>query len=265
MKISFCINVFRNDELIPACYRLAELGYDGVEIWQRQVEQNRWPMLRAAVADAGLSVAQLCPYFDLVHGPAGVEASVKLAREYVNLARECPHAPPLVRVFTGPISGGGLVPSADCPPRTWAEAVEGMRRICEVGAPHGVRFALETHRGTLVDRSDAIVKFIAEVGCENLGANLQVPLEGEEDVVASARKVGPHVIHLHANNAGADGRATFLGRGTRYDFEAFLRAVRASGPFDGYVSVEHAYHHPVWQTAVVEAEYLRGLLAKLEH
>lgn len=263
MKSAFCVNVFRNDEVIPSLYQLARLGYAGVEIWQRQVEQNRWPLIRAAVADAGLAVAQLCPYFDLVHGPKGIEASVELARQYVDLAADCPGGPALVRVFTGPVSGDGKVGSADCDEPTWAEAVAGMRRICELGQPAGVRFALETHHGTLVDTSASILRFINDVGCDNLGANLQVPLAGGEDPLESARQVGPHVIHLHANIRGADGKSTFLGEGTSYDFEAFVREVRASGPFDGYISVEHAYHHHLWKTAVVEAEYLAGLIQRI--
>jgi 3-dehydroshikimate dehydratase len=260
MKLAFCINVFRNDELLSVPYRLAELGYHGVEIWQRQIEQNRWPLLRAAVADAGLRVAQLCPYFDLVNGPEKIEASVKLAETYVKLAVECPGEPALVRVFTGPLQGPGRVASAQCSQEVWAQAVAAMRRICQLGRPHGVRFALETHHGTLVDTSASIVQFIGDVAADNLGANLQVPLEGEPDPIESARKVGPHVIHLHANNH-RDGKGTFLADG-EYDFAAFVRAVRAAGPFDGYVSIEHAYHHPLWQTAVVEAGYLSALVAK---
>ncbi len=263
MKLAYCINVFRNDELMPAIYRLAQLGYHGVEIWQRQVEQCRWAMLRAAVADAGIQVAQLCPYFDLVSGPEKVEASVKLARQYVELAAECPGDRPRIRVFTGPVSGDGKVGSADCDDATWAAAVDGMRRICEVGRDAGVSFALETHHGTLVDTSDSILRFIGDVSCENLGANLQVPLADGEDPQESARRVGPHVVHLHANNRGPDGKPTFLGEGTRYDFEGFVRAVRESGPFDGYISVEHASHHHVWKTAVVEAEYLADLIDRL--
>ncbi|MDD4889163.1 MAG: sugar phosphate isomerase/epimerase [Phycisphaerae bacterium] len=262
MKSSFCINVFRNDELVPAIYRLAELGYQGVEIWQRQMEQNRWPILRAAVADAGLRVAQLCPYFDLVNGPEKIEASVKLAEQYVQLAAECPETPALVRVFTGPLHGPGAVASSACSQAAWAAAVAGMRRICQIGAARGVGFALETHRGTLVDTGKSIVQFITDVATPNLGANLQVPLEGEPNPAASARKVGPHVVHLHANNH-KDGKGTFLADG-EYDFAAFLKAVADSGPFDGFVSIEHAYHHPVWQTAVVEAEYLKKLIPTIE-
>ena len=33
---------------------------------------------------------------------------------------------------------------------------------------------------------------------------------------------------------------------------------------DGFVSVEHAYHPPVWKTAVVEADYLTPLIATLQ-
>ncbi len=260
MKIGFCVNVLRNDELVPAMYRLAELGYHGVEVWQRQVEQNRWPVLRAAIADAGLAVAQLCPYFDLVNGPANIEASVKLAEEYIRLAADCPGEPALVRVFTGPLTGPGSLTSANCSQEIWAQAVKALRRICQLGAAAGVRLAVETHPGTLADTIDSILALLRDVAADNLALNLQVPLEDEADPLAAAAKLAPHVVHLHANNYAGD-KQTFLADGD-YDFAAFLRAVRAGGRFDGYISIEHGQHHPVWQTAVVEAEYLKKLLAQ---
>ena len=261
MKIAFCTSVFRPDELISTIYRLAQLGYDGVELRQQQFDYHRWAILKAAVADAGMAVAQVSPYFDLVNGPEKIEASVKQAEQFVKMAAESPGGPALVRVFTGPLDGPGAVSSAKCSQANWAAAVAGMRRICRLGEPHGVRFALETHHNMLIDTSASITQFLRDVGMANLGVNLQVPLDDDADPVVSARKLGQHVIHLHANNE-RDGHNTFLADGI-YDFPAFLRAVVESGPFDGFVSVEHAYHHPLWQTAVVEIDYLKKVIATI--
>lgn len=262
MKIAFCTNVFSADEFLPACQRLAALGYDAVELWQATLETWRPEELKAHLDDAGLRVAQLCPYFDFTGGRADWERSLREAARFVELARV--YDTPLIRVFTGHVGSNEAVEEQ------WQAAVWGLRSACALGAEHGLRFAVEAHPGTLADSSLSIQRLLDEVAAPNLGLNLQVPI-GDEEPLDSARQLAPWVIHLHAHNwRGPAPRGeweclTMLDDGD-LNFPAFLRILRRAG-FDGYVSIEHGTHlgrDDMWQVAEHEIRYLRELSPKIE-
>jgi sugar phosphate isomerase/epimerase len=163
-----------------------------------------------------------------------------------------------IRTYTGNVG------SADATSEQWEACVEGLRRVCEMGRPHGIVFPLETHQvihsgPNLTDTSATTLRLLEEVGMDNLTVNLQTPLL-EETVFETAERLGRHTIMLHAHNwIGAWPRLTFLDEGD-VDFTAFMRVLKGQG-FDGYISIEHGSHHPPYETAEHEIKYLKRLIA----
>ena len=138
-----------------------------------------------------------------------------------------------------------------------------------MAAASDVTLLLETHQvihsgPCLSDTSPTTIRLLELVDRSNLRVAIQTPLVGEtpED---SARQLGRYVDQIQAHNwIGATettwGQLTFLDAGD-LDFSRYLRILREEG-FDGWISVEHAHHHPWEETAAHEIAYLRRLLAE---
>ena len=261
MKTAFCTNVFEPAAFEQGLRKVAELGYDAVELWQKTLDSWDLDKLERLLSELELGVAQVCPYFDFTGNRAEWDSSIQEARRFVALAAR--FEAPLVRAFTGHIGG------ADATVEQWEAAIWGLRAVCALGAQEGIVFALETHPGCLMDCTDGAQRLLREVGAPNLGLNLQVPLD-DEDPLDSMHSLAAHVVHLHAHNwigpapGGQWEQLTCLGSGD-LDFPRFLAIARSAG-FDGYVSIEHATHHgrsdPL-EVAAHEIAYLRGLFDQL--
>ena len=257
MKSSFCTNAFGNDQADQekAIPYLAELGYDGIELWQQYLCNADLGWVRSIADGHDLEIVQICPYFDFTTSQDTWDQSIRDAETFIEYAVEldCP----FIRTYTGNVG------SADATVAQWDACVRGMRRICEMGAAYNIVFPLETHQvihhgPNLTDTSPSTLKLLDDVGMENLTVNLQTPLVGES-VFHTVDQLGKHVVHLHAHNwVGGWPSLTFLDAGD-VDFTAFIRRLQHKG-FDGYISIEHGSHHPPYETAAHEIAYLKQLI-----
>ena len=253
MKTSYCCNVFKFEDLQRGLGYIAGLGYDGTEFWEKHLSLLKVDELAAQLKQIKLQVAQVCPYFNFTGTPEQWAASIKIAETYINYSRLL--GKPLIRVFTGEVG------SAAATPEQYQAGVRGLRTVCEMAAPEGIGFALETHQGSLMDSLEATRRLLDDVGMDNLGVNYQ-PGPGMGDWRAWVEQLGHRIVHLHCHNYGPDGKMAFLDRGVWYNFAEFVDALAKKG-YRGYLSVEHGYHSgDVWETARHEVGHLKRLAAQ---
>ena len=253
MKTSYCSNVFKFEELEKGLRFIAGLGYDGTEFWEKHLSQLNVGELADLLGELGLAAAQICPYFNFTGTRQEWEESIRIAETYIDYSLSL--GKPLIRVFTGKVG------SAEATPDEWRAGVEGLRKVCGMARPEGVAFALETHHGSLMDTLESTRRLLDEVGMDNLGVNYQPgPKMGPwRDWV---EQLGERIVHLHCHNYDDEGKMTFLGEGTFYDFAEFVDALAKKG-YEGYLSVEHGYHSgDVWETARREIGYLKSVVAR---
>jgi sugar phosphate isomerase/epimerase len=258
MKAGFCVPKRAPETTHEILRGLGRLGYDGVEIWQQLVEAHGVDALAEWLDETGLEVAQVCPYFDFTTSERTAAESLALAEKYIGIAARlrCRR----LRTFTSKMGAFGS--SRDAEDAHWRRTADGIRAACRMAAPQGIALVLETHfgDGQLCDSTPAVRRLLEEVGEPNLSVNLQPPLQ--EDPLQSAHNLAPFVTHLHAHNwVGGWDHLTFLDGGD-VDFAEFVRILRDEGGFDGYISIEHPHHHPFWEIAQHEIEYIRGLIAR---
>ncbi|HEY3398869.1 MAG TPA: sugar phosphate isomerase/epimerase family protein [Armatimonadota bacterium] len=257
IKSAFCY-VFGLDNLREKILRVkAEGDFDGIEFWHNIVRDADKDRLREYCDEAGLAIAQVCPYFDFTAGPAECDRTLELGRAYIQIAQTLGN--PLIRVFTGHVK------DTDATPEQWQAAFSGLQTLCDEAADFGVRFCLEIGHG-LMFSSASVLRLLEGVDRPNLGVNIQVLLEGE-DLWYTLEQLGPYAIHMHAHNwVGRLGghELTFLGSGL-LDYEEFLTKLLGHG-YDGYISSEHVDHyakHDPWVTAAVDGRTLAALKKKL--
>jgi sugar phosphate isomerase/epimerase len=243
------------------CVALAgALGYDGIEFWKQYLDQADLAWVRRACDAQGLQIVQVCPYFDFTTSQGTYDATLREAARFAGYARAL--GAPYVRTYTG------KTPSAEATDEQWARCVRGLQAVCDLGAPDGITFLLETHQvihggPCLTDTSATTLRLLDLVGRPNLRVALQTPLVGET-AEESAARLGRYVDQVQAHNwigatATTWGRLTFLDAGD-LDFAGYIRILQGQG-FDGWLSIEHASHHPWEQTAEHEIRYLRRLIA----
>jgi sugar phosphate isomerase/epimerase len=248
-------------EVAEECVDLVgKLGYDGIEFWKQYLDHADLDWVRRASEAAGLTIVQICPYFDFTGGPETYEASLREAERFVDYARKLGAG--WIRTYTGRIG------SAEATDEQWERTVRGLRIVCEMGAPFGIEFPLETHQlihnpACLTDTSASTLRLLELVDRPNLRVAIQTPLKGETpDETAAA--LGTRAVQVQAHNwigatASSWGRLTYLDSGD-HDFARFLRILRREG-FDGVISIDHPNHDPWQETARHEIQYLRRLIS----
>ncbi len=269
MKISLCSIGFRRtakplSDVIPI---VADLGYDGIEIWGEHFQNTKPREVAAMLADAGLEASMISPYFDFTGTAAAREKSIADADGFIEYAAAI--NAPLIRVFTG------VVGSLEASREQFDACAASLREVCDKAAASGVGMALETHPKTLVDTVPGSLALLEAVDRPNLKLNLDIYhlWEIHFDPVAVLEWLFEHISHVHAKNAKippnshypllhdqqasqdiigvtpmADGNMPYAG---------FLKSLNNKG-FKGYVSVEW-FGPDVEKTAAGELAYLRDI------
>jgi sugar phosphate isomerase/epimerase len=244
--------------------RLRDLGCEAVEIWSQEL--RRWGVRRWADAlrANGLACAQLCPYLDVVHGPATIEmgrwvvAAMRDACAELGCAR--------IRVFTGPPWGRWTVGPRQADAEQWREAAAALADYCDL-VGRGIELCLECHEGSLMEDAASARRLIDAVDRSNLSVNLQLPFAGEAPLASAGAlaKWTTH-IHIHAYEHGWSGGLRCLADGTT-DWEPVLRRLFADGGRDLTLSLEHLGHgdqnDDPWRTAARDVPWLRELRERL--
>ena len=234
------------------------LGYDGIDLWKQYLDTADLGWVRDACAAQELQIVQLCPYFDFTTSEASAAASLREAATFVGYAETL--GAPYVRAYTG------VTPSAQADDAMWARCVKGLQEACDMAAASDVTLLLETHQvihsGPCSQRYEPDDDPAPGVGGPPQPARGDPNAARRRDARGLRAQLGRYVDQIQAHNwIGATettwGQLTFLDAGD-LDFRRYLRILRQEG-FDGWISVEHAHHHPS------PTRSLRQLLAEGEN
>ena len=208
------------EEILP---RVAEIGYEGVEVWGPQIDGKPDEELVALAEQArglGLSIPCITPYFCFTGTQAEWDASMAVARRFIRYADLL--AAPYVRGLTSvhidlkdfrqqPVTSlDNLAPSGQAAEAQWQQTVDAYRQLAaeieEAGTD--VTFALETHGNNLSDTLAGCRRLLEAVASPRLrilyqGFLGQEPAEGVDDIYDA-------VVHAHVQYVGGRGREKFL-------------------------------------------------------
>ncbi|HUT58144.1 MAG TPA: sugar phosphate isomerase/epimerase [Phycisphaerae bacterium] len=259
ITISLCSIAFRDEPIESLVPRIAQIGYDAVEIFGSQIDgksDEELSALKDLCAEHGLRPLAVAPYLSLTRSREAYDESLACAERFVHYCRVL--GAPKFRTFTdvGPKGIGSDVAT----PQQWAQGIEGLKHITALD--RGIAFVMETHPQTLVDTVESIERVLAEVDAPNLKVLYQ---PGNTDfrqrgIIECWRRLRPHVEHMHIQNHRDDDAPPYVEEGT-LDLPAFFRAVKADG-YDGSMSVEYCWRDVPWEkvesACAYLAKYLRG-------
>ncbi len=243
----------------------ASVGFDGVEILHRQMEQEKTGYMNALkrrAFEAGLDLIMLSIHQDFVDPePAKRREAVEHTKHCIDLAHQM--GIPAIRLNTGrwgtirsfddlmqaegqepPIEGYSQKDAID-----WC--VESIRQCLSHAQQAGVVMALENHWGLSTD-PDTLLEIHRQVDSPWLGINMDTG-NYVGDPYPQIAKLAPHADIVQAK--------TYIGGGVWYtldlDYTVIARTLKDAG-FHGYVSLEMEGNAPAEQAVEESFKILRA-------
>ncbi len=221
------------------------IGLDGTEAslaFLEPIGRYAPAEMRRMCDDAGLDVSMVTCHPDFTH-PDPAERARQVEDMRRNLEMAVTLGAPLARVLSGQRHPG----VADEQGIAWA--IEGLRRVAEIGDRLGVRLALENHTKSFfwtyydfAQRSEVFLRILDGLRDTSVGVNFDTanPLVANEDTLGLFGRVEDRIAILHVADLRERGVFQFcrIGQGIAPIEEVFRRA-RARG-YDGWVSIEEA-------------------------
>ena len=271
MKLGIATSVFANYALADVIPRVAEAGYDGIDIWGGRPHAYRHDYARAELERLRelldhhhLTVASFMPaFYRYPHSLSSPNETVR--QDSLDYMRQC--------VDNAAILGAGLVllvPGCSLHGQDVQDArrrmVDSIDEICLYAAQYDMRLGIEPANhvaSNLVNTASDALGIINELGHASLGVVMDtghinlVPESAEEAV----KRLGSLLLQFHVNdNDGIKQQNLIPGEGT-VDFGRLIGLLRATG-YDGFLSIELAWDYtanPV--PAITEAaKRMRALL-----
>ncbi|MDE0126811.1 MAG: sugar phosphate isomerase/epimerase [Bryobacterales bacterium] len=242
----------------------AKLGFDGVEILHRQMENESADYmngLKRRAWEAGLDLIMLSIHQDFVD-PSETERqeAIDHTRHCIDLAHQM--GIPAIRLNTGRwgtirsfddlMAANGQEPALDgyTDEDAIGWCVDSIRKCLPHAAQAGVVMALENHWG-LSTSVDVLLRIHQEVGDPWLGINMDTG-NYVGDPYPQIEKLAPHASIIQAK--------TYPGGGVWYtldlDYPRIAGIVRDAG-FQGYVSLEMEGNAPAEQAVAESYQVLR--------
>jgi sugar phosphate isomerase/epimerase len=227
-------------DLVAAFSKVAELGYDGVELMTRDPSYLDGQRIRQLLDDQGIELVGLCTghvYGDDGLGLVGPDprlcsAAVDRLKGFIDFAAICCNSGGIVNI--GRVRGSGYPQD---PARTLDEMAKVFRSLAKYAEAQSVRLALEpinVHQAGYIHTTQDGIAMVRRVDHPSFGLMLDVYHMNIEDadIYTSFEEAQPHLwfVHLSDNNRRWPGSA-------HLDFERIISTLETIG-YDGFVSLE---------------------------
>ena len=225
-------------ELQTNVAKIANLGYDGVELAVRDPALLDLRFLTGILSESGLAVPAIGT--GQAYGEEGLsftnqnekirERAVARINRHIELAQHF-HAQVILGLIRGQVEGDVR------PAQAYDWLVEAVCECARFAASREVRLALEPinrYETNLIANVSEGLRLIDRVGADNFGLLLDtfhMNIE-EPSIEASIHTVGDRLFHLHV----ADSNRWYPGAG-HLDFQGIINALNQIG-YNGYVSAE---------------------------
>jgi sugar phosphate isomerase/epimerase len=263
MKLAFSTNAYTNYPLPEAIRRIADHGYEGVELlgdaphaYFPEFSRDDVEAVQRTLADTGIGVSNVnantamgyyddappAPFFEpsvINPDPETRQWRVDYTKRAVDLAAAV-DAPAVCLAPGRPLPGTGPAVAYDV-------LLDSLHAILDYAEPREVDVGIEYEPELLIECTDEVLTLIDDVGRESLGINLDVGHAAVygEDLRETIERSAGHItgVHLEDIAGGINGKHYHLIPGDGdLDFDVVFGALDDIG-YDGYVTLE-LYTYP---------------------
>lgn len=258
-ELNFCSIAFRNEPLEQVIPRLAGIGYDGVEVFFKHVEDGdsaRLKAIRHLADEKRIRLPVFSPYFSFTRGQSEYDQTLQTATRAVEVAHILGAGKIRTFIDVGP---DGLA-SNQATPAHWQQAVRGLQAVTALD--RNLEFVIETHANTLADTVETTRRELNDVAAPNLKVNFQA-CEGfvRFGLSAAFDALAPWITHMHLQQVTPGHNDGWVEAAGAIDLPEFIHHVKAAG-YRGSMSVEYCWPGVPWDRATSAHRYLAALLAE---
>jgi len=263
VQLAFSTNGYSRFDLPEAIRRIADHGYDGVEIladephaFLADFDETDRERVVTALDETGLSVSNInantaCGYYDdappsAFFDPAIISADEEDRRWRIEYTKAALDFAALVDAPAACVASGSVLPGTP-PSEAYDYLLESLDELTDYAENVGVDLGIEFEPELLVECTEEVLTLIDDVGSDALGVNLDVGHAAVcgEDPAESIRQCAGHItgIHLEDIEGGRGGKHYHLTPGEGdLDFEPVFGALDDIG-YDGFATFE-LYTYP---------------------
>lgn len=271
MKISTSTSVYVNFPIEEAIRRIAQAGFDGVDIWggrphiyRKDFDDKYLKLIRQLLDQMGLGVPSFMPAF--FRYPYNLSSPNEIVRrdsiEYMCVSIDNAIALGAEMVLIVPGRSLHSQPKEDA----LARLIDSIREICAYAKQYSIKLGIESvnrYVSDLVNSARKAREIIKVVGFDNLGIVLDtghINL-GEETMEDAIKHTENRLYQVHINdNDGKYQQNLMPGEGT-FDFRHFL-GLLSLYRYDGYLTAELGWEYTLEPDPAVRkfAYVLRDLI-----
>lgn len=252
MNIGIVSGVYLNYPLEEAVRRVADAGYDSIDIWsgrphayRHDFTRDQLEKVRRQIADRELKVSSFLPAF--YRYPYSLSNPSEIVRaDSVQYMKECMDnavtlGAPIMLVVPGRSLYGQSHEDA------WKRLLQSIDEVCLYTEQYDIQLGLEPinqHACDLINTSADAMRVVEELGHNNLGVVLDTGhmyLE-RESLSDALQCVGDRLLQFHVNDNDGNVQQNLVPGDGSFDFPAFLGILRQAG-FAGTLTVELGYHY----------------------
>jgi protein FrlC len=248
VKIATATSVLFQHTIQDAVRLVAQLGFDGVDLWGGRPHVYRDDLsgqelrdLRNLIADLGLTPVSLMPaFYRYPHSFSNPNPRVR--EDSIGYVRQC--------IDNAAVLGAGIVlivpdHSLHGHSRDDARArfVESVDAVAHHASQYDLMLGIEVlyyDETDYVNSADDALAIIGELGHRNIGVVLDTGTLNlsKEDPVEMLAQLGDRLLQVHVNdNAGGREQQNLVPGDGTYDFRSLIRALQAYG-YSGFLSAE---------------------------
>jgi sugar phosphate isomerase/epimerase len=229
-------NWMRPEPIEVTLKRLADLGYDGIQI-MGEPRKYDWKEVKGLLSKYNQecmgAVSIMIAGRDLIHGDSYYrDMSVQYVKEIIDMIEYLGGT-----VLTLVPSEVGKIVAMSDPDTEWQWAVDGVKECAAHAKSKGVTIGLEPlnrFETNFLNRHDQALKLMEDVGADNVGVTLDsfhINIE-ESDPMQAILNTGKHLVDFHV----ADNNRWPPGAGS-YDWKLVIDTLKKAD-YDGYVTSE---------------------------
>ncbi len=275
MRLAVTNYVYLRYPFEEAVKRIAEAGYDGIEIWGGRphvyppdVNEEKAKEIKKLVDDHGLEIVCFTP--EQCFYPVNISSPYEKEREEsIEYMKKSIDVAAMLETKMMVITPGYAVKDGTNKKKAWDRLVETLRELAMYAEGKGVILAMEPltlYETNLVSTLYDLEALLEDVGSEHLKGMVDTGHANvtKESAIEYVRRLGKNLVHVHVDdNDGSADSHLIPGRGT-FDFKSFISVLKASG-YKGYLSVELGFMYTVDpDSAIIESKrYLDSILREV--
>jgi fructoselysine 3-epimerase len=278
INLSFSTNAFVKFDVFEAVRRIAEIGYQGVELladaphlYADTTTEEHLKRLRLILDKKCLKVANINAntavgfygrtFWEPIFEPSLANPDPDLRRWRIRYSKKCIDIAQFLGCPCISVTSGRAVPGVT-PEKSIEFLEKSMTELLSYAENKGVRIGIEYEPGLLIERHEELVAFMKTMDSDRLGANLDlghshVLGEHAEDVISD---LSPSIFHVHLEDIRG-GKHYHLIPGTGdINFHNLLDILKRNR-YKGFATVElYTYPHEPESAARQSLLYLQNVL-----